>query len=101
MNQTRCYNFLAAQSAGIGCFLLGFAATVIWGTVPFMNEQLDLNRVSGDLRLGWSAVPSCGLPILATLTVTVFFLRNHQQTAVILERLPRPRRRLPSAGANE
>jgi hypothetical protein len=101
MNQTHRYNLLVTQSVGIGYFLLGFAATFISGTVPFMNEHLDLNRVSGDLKLGWSAVLSCGLPIMVTLTGMLFFLWNHQQTAVILERLPRPRRRLPSGGANE
>ena len=43
-----------ALIVAIGGFLLGFDATVISGTVPFIKRYFDFTGVSGDLKLGWA-----------------------------------------------
>ena len=72
-------------------FLLGFAATFISGTVPFMQKYFDLTGGSGNVKLGWSAFLGCFLAILATQAFVVFVLLHHQQTVVIQSALPDPR----------
>ena len=98
MNQTERYIILVAQTVTICGFLLGFAATFISGTVPFIQKYFDLTGVSGDLKLWWSAFLSCFLPILAKLPFVVFVHRNQQQTVVTLEPRPGPQKRLPLEG---
>jgi len=98
MTYSRMYMISVALIVAIGGFLLGFDATVISGTVPFIQKYFDLTGVSGDLKLWWSAFLSCGLLILATLPFVVFVHRNQQQTVVILESRPGPQKRLPLAG---
>jgi hypothetical protein len=88
VNQNRLHLVSVALSVALGGFLLGFGDAGLSGT-------------GGNPRLGFRAFPSYGLLILATLPFVVYVLRNQQQTAVILKRLPRPQRRLPSAGAKQ
>src|ERR1039457_5242098 len=48
------YMICVALIVAIGGFLLGFDATVISGTVPFIKNYFDLTGTSGDLKLGWA-----------------------------------------------
>src|ERR1035437_2313720 len=48
------YMISVALIVAIGGFLLGFDATVISGTVPFIKKYFDLTGTSGDLKLGWA-----------------------------------------------
>lgn len=54
MNQNKPYIIWVALTVAIGGFLLGFDATVISGTVPFIKQYFDLTGVGGDLKLGWA-----------------------------------------------
>jgi MFS family permease len=54
MNQNQRYIISVALTVAIGGFLLGFDATVISGTVPFIKKYFDLAGISGDLKLGWA-----------------------------------------------
>jgi len=48
------YTAAVALVVAVGGFLLGFDATVISGTVPFLKKYFDLSGASGDLKLGWA-----------------------------------------------
>jgi MFS family permease len=48
------YMISVALIVAIGGFLLGFDATVISGTVPFIKQYFDLTGTGGDLKLGWA-----------------------------------------------
>src|ERR1039458_8724650 len=48
------YMISVAFIVAIGGFLLGFDATVISGTVPFIKQYFDLTGTGGDLKLGWA-----------------------------------------------
>src|ERR1019366_8424177 len=54
MTRDNLYMISVALIVAIGGFLLGFDATVISGTVPFIKKYFDLSGVSGDLKLGWA-----------------------------------------------
>lgn len=101
MNQTERYIILFAQIVTVWGFLLGLDATFTSGTNPFIKNYHELTGSGVELKLGWSALLSCGLPILAALSFTVLVLQNQQQPAVILKRPPGPQRRLPLAGSKE
>jgi hypothetical protein len=101
MNPSKRSIITVAFTVAIGGFLRSFDTTVSSGFVPFVKDSFNLTGISGDLQPGWVPFLSCGLPILVTLPFVVFVLRNQQQTAVILERLPRPQKRIPLAGTKE
>ena len=54
MKSGNSYMISVALIVAIGGFLLGFDATVISGTVPFIKKYFDLSGTSGDLKLGWA-----------------------------------------------
>ena len=54
MTRGNLYMISVALIVAIGGFLLGFDATVISGTVPFIKKYFDLTGTSGDLKLGWA-----------------------------------------------
>jgi MFS family permease len=54
MTRGNLYMISVALIVAIGGFLLGFDATVISGTVPFIKQYFDLTGTSGDLKLGWA-----------------------------------------------
>ena len=54
MTRGNTYMISVALIVAIGGFLLGFDATVISGTVPFIKKYFDLTGTSGDLKLGWA-----------------------------------------------
>ena len=54
MKHNKKYMISVALIVAIGGFLLGFDATVISGTVPFIKKYFDLTGVGGDLKLGWA-----------------------------------------------
>src|SRR6202045_4072654 len=43
-----------ASTVACGGFLVGFAATVISGAVPFIRDYFGLGDASGSLKLGWA-----------------------------------------------
>ena len=53
-----------ASAAALGGFLVGFDATVISGTVPFIRDYFQLGGDAGGLELGW-AVSSLGWGAMA------------------------------------
>lgn len=54
MTRGNKYMISVALIVALGGFLLGFDATVISGTVPFIKKYFDLSGTSGDLKLGWA-----------------------------------------------
>ena len=72
-----------ALVVAIGGFLLGFDATVISGTVPFIKKYFDLTGTSGDLKLGW-AVSSLGWGALAGNAVAGFLSDRFGRKKVLM-----------------
>lgn len=72
-----------ALVVAIGGFLLGFDATVISGTVPFIKKYFDLAGTSGDLKLGW-AVSSLGWGALAGNAVAGFLSDRFGRKKVLM-----------------
>ena len=64
MRSTRLRAGSIACAAALGGFLVGFDATVISGTVPFIREYFQLGGAAGGLALGW-AVSSLGWGAMA------------------------------------
>ena len=83
MNHSRKYIVLIALTVAIGGFLLGFDATVISGTVPFIKKYFDLTGTSGDLKLGW-AVSCLGWGALGGNAVAGFFSDRFGRKKVLL-----------------
>lgn len=83
MNQNKNYIVLVALTVAIGGFLLGFDATVISGTVPFIKKYFNLGGVSGDLKLGW-AVSCLGWGALGGNAVAGFFSDRFGRKKVLL-----------------
>jgi MFS family permease len=83
MNHSKQYIILVALTVAIGGFLLGFDATVISGTVPFIKKYFDLTGVSGDLKLGW-AVSCLGWGALGGNAVAGFFSDRYGRKKVLI-----------------
>src|SRR5688572_13784434 len=83
MNHSKQYIILVALTVAIGGFLLGFDATVISGTVPFIKKYFDLSGTSGDLKLGW-AVSCLGWGALGGNAVAGFFSDRFGRKKVLL-----------------
>ncbi|MGN6643271.1 MAG: sugar porter family MFS transporter, partial [Verrucomicrobiota bacterium] len=83
MNQKSRYIIAVALTVAIGGFLLGFDATVISGTVPFIKKYFDLTGVSGDLKLGW-AVSCLGWGALGGNAVAGFLSDRFGRKKVLL-----------------
>ncbi|NOS72533.1 MAG: sugar porter family MFS transporter [Verrucomicrobia bacterium] len=83
MNQNSKYIIWVALTVAIGGFLLGFDATVISGTVPFIKKYFDLAGTSGDLKLGW-AVSCLGWGALGGNAVAGFFSDRFGRKKVLI-----------------
>lgn len=83
MNHSKQYIILVALTVAIGGFLLGFDATVISGTVPFIKKYFDLTGTSGDLKLGW-AVSCLGWGALGGNAVAGFFSDRFGRKKVLI-----------------
>jgi MFS family permease len=81
--QTRGYIIWVALTVAIGGFLLGFDATVISGTVPFIRKYFDLTGTSGDLKLGW-AVSCLGWGALGGNAMAGFFSDRFGRKKILL-----------------
>jgi MFS family permease len=83
MNHSKQYIILVALTVAIGGFLLGFDATVISGTVPFIKKYFNLTGTSGDLKLGW-AVSCLGWGALGGNAVAGFFSDRFGRKKVLI-----------------
>ncbi len=83
MNHSKQYIILVALTVAIGGFLLGFDATVISGTVPFIKKYFDLTGTSGDLKLGW-AVSCLGWGALGGNALAGFFSDRYGRKKVLI-----------------
>lgn len=83
MTHSKQYIVFVALVVAIGGFLLGFDATVISGTVPFIKKYFDLTGTSGDLKLGW-AVSCLGWGALGGNAVAGFFSDRFGRKKVLL-----------------
>jgi MFS family permease len=83
MTHSKSYIVFVALTVAIGGFLLGFDATVISGTVPFIKKYFDLTGTSGDLKLGW-AVSCLGWGALGGNAVAGFLSDRFGRKKVLL-----------------
>src|SRR5439155_7609258 len=72
MKQSKSYMVLVALAVALGGFVWGFDATVISGTVPFIQKYFGLTGVRGDFLLGL-AVSCLGWGVLGGTAVAGFF----------------------------
>jgi MFS family permease len=83
MAQSRKYAVLVALIVALGGFVWGFDATVISGTVPFIQKYFDLRGDRGDFLLGL-AVSCLGWGVLGGTAVAGFFSDRFGRKKVLI-----------------